>query len=167
MPHPSLGMPPTDASAGHPEAAARLRASVPRLARLGLQETVNDADGFAERYDVDMLRLLLRDSERHLEQLARAMETGSDYYVTSYAEWLVPIYRRRNVPMRDLMALLGGLKVAVATVLSPVEREAANGFLTRWKDTLKHHQRLPGDHKGNKLIRFFWKGAGIGDDKWI
>jgi len=32
---------------------------------------------------------------------------------------------------------------------------------------LKFHQRLPGDHKGNPIIRFFFKGAGIGDDKWI
>jgi hypothetical protein len=32
---------------------------------------------------------------------------------------------------------------------------------------LMHHRRLPGDHKGNALIRFFWKGAGVGDDKWI
>jgi hypothetical protein len=167
MPHPSLGLPPADAPAGNPEAAARLRANLTRLARLGLQETVKDADGFAERYDDDMLRLLLRDSERHLEQLARSMETGRDYYVTSYAEWLVPIYRRRHIPMRDLGALLSGLKAAAATVLSPVEREAAEAFFERWNDTLKHHQRLPGDHKGNKLIRFFWKGAGIGDDKWI
>ena len=167
MPHPTLGLPPADTTAGHPAAAARLRASLPRLARLGLQETVKNADGFAERYDEDTLRLLLRDSERHLEQLARAMETGSDYYVTSYAEWLVPIYRRRHVPARDLMAVLAGLQVAAATVLSPVEREASDALFARWSDTLKHHQRLPGDHKGNKLIRFFWKGAGIGDDKWI
>lgn len=167
MPHPSLGLPPADVTAGHPDAAARLRANIPRLARLGLQETVKDVDGFAERYDEEMLRLLLHDSEGHLEQLAKSLETGRDYYVTSYAEWLVPIYRRRHVPMRDLMALLGGLQVAVSTVLSPTEREAVTGFFERWGDALKHHQRLPGDHKGNKLIRFFWKGAGVGDDKWI
>ena len=90
MPHPSLGLPPADVTAGHPEAAARLRANITRLARLGLQETVNNADGFADRYDEDMLRLLLRDSERHLEQLAKVDGNGRDYYVTSYAEWLVP-----------------------------------------------------------------------------
>ena len=167
MPHPSLGLPPADVTAGRPEAAARLRTHIKRLARLGLQETVKNADGFAERYDEDMLRLLLRDSERHLEQLARSIETGRDYYVTSYAEWLVPVYRRRHVPASDVMAVLAGLQVAAATVLSPDEREAASAFFALWKDTLKHHQRLPGDHKGNKLIRFFWKGSGIGDDKWI
>ena len=38
----------------------------------------------------------------------------------------------------------------------------------RWREHLEGlHQRLPGDHKGNSIIRFFWKGAGVGDDKWI
>ena len=167
MPHPSLGLPPADVTAGHPEAAARVRENISRLARLGMQETVHNADGFADRYDDVMLRLLMRDSERHLEQLAKSIESGRDYYVTSYAEWLVPIYRRREVPMRDVMAILAGLQVAAATVLTPSEREVAEGYFVRWKDTLKHHQRLPGDHKGSKLLRFFWKGAGVGDDKWI
>ena len=167
MPHPSLGLPPTDVTAGNPDAATRLRANMQRLARLGLQETVKNADWFSDNYDEATLRLLLRDSERHLEQLARSMESGQDYYVTSYAEWLVPIYRRRRIPMRDVTALLKGLQVATATVLSPAEREVADRFFTRWYDTLKHHQRLPGDHKGNRVVRFFWKGSGIGDDKWI
>ena len=167
MPHPSLGLPPADTTAGHPDAAARLRANQTRLARLALQETASQSDGFTQRYDDDTLRLLLRDSERHLEQLAMAMESGRDYYVTSYAEWLVPVYRRRRIPMSDLAALLAGLRVAVATVLNPLEREAADAFFKQWNEALKHHRRLPGDHKGNKLIRFFWKGAGIGDDKWI
>jgi hypothetical protein len=167
MPHPSLGLAPHDVTAGHPDAAARLRANRERVARLGLQVTVRDADGFADRYDEDTLRLFLRDYEQHVEQLAKALETGEDYYVASYAEWLVPVYRRRRVPARDVMAMLAGLGVAAATVLTPDERESANSLIERWNTTLKRHQRLPGDHKGNSLIRFFWKGAGIGDDKWI
>ena len=45
-----------------------------------------------------MLRLFLRDYDRHIEQLAQALETGEDGYVVKYGEWLVPIYRRRRVP---------------------------------------------------------------------
>jgi hypothetical protein len=160
-------MPPHDVTAGHPGAATRLRASRERIARLALQATVRDAVGFAERYDDLALRLFLRDLDRHIEQLARALETGQAYYVAQYAEWLVPVYRRRGVPMADFMALLAGLRVASGTVLTPDENEAADGLLEKWVATLKHHQRLAGDHKGNSVIRFFWKGAGIGDDKWV
>lgn len=167
MPHPTLGLPPHDVSAGEPAAAARLRASRTRIARLALQATVRDAEGFAERYDETGLQLFLRDLERHVEQLARALETGEEYYVVSYGEWLVPVYRRRHVPMADFMALLGGLQVASATVMTPDENKVADDLFERWTKTLKWHQRLPGDHRGNPLIRFFWKGAGIGDDKWV
>jgi hypothetical protein len=167
MPHPTLGLPPRDAAAGLPEAAARLRASRQRLARLALQTTVHDTAGFTDRYDDTMLRLFVRDCETHIEQLAKSLETGDDYYVVAYSEWLVPVYRRRRIPMRDFMALLNGLQQACATVLAPAERDAAAELFKRWEMNLKFHQRLPGDHKGNALIRFFWKGAGIGDDKWV
>jgi hypothetical protein len=167
MHHPSLGLPPSDATAGLPEAAARLRANRERLARVALQETIRIAPGFDERYDENALRLFLRDYDRHIEQLARALETGEDTYVVQYGEWLVPIYRRRSVPMLDFMAMLAGLRDACAAVLSPDENEVASALFERWGERLKKHGRLPGDHKGNSLIRFFWKGAGIGDDKWI
>jgi hypothetical protein len=167
MQHPSLGLPPSDATAGLPEAAAILRANRERIARVALQETIRLSPGFDERYDEQMLRLMLRDYDRHIEQLARALETGEDGYVVNYGEWLVPIYRRRRVPMNDLTMMLGGLKRAVASVLSPEQNEVAHEMLHQMIVRLMHHRRLPGDHKGNALIRFFWKGAGVGDDKWI
>jgi hypothetical protein len=167
MPHPSLGLPPHDTTAGLPEAAARLRANRTRLARLALAATVAHVADFEVRYDDLALRRFLRDYDRHIEQLARALETGEDGYVTNYGEWLVPLYRRRRVPMSDLMALLAGLQQAAASVLTPAENEAAAEMLRRWADRLRHHARLAGDHKGNALLRFFWKGAGVGDDKWV
>lgn len=167
MPHPSLGLPPADPTAGLPAAAARLRANRERLARVALQAAARLSPGLDERYDETMLRLLLRDYDRHIEQLARAIETGQDSYVVNYGEWLVPVYRRRHVPMNDFIALLGGLREASAGVLTPDENEVARALFDRWALQLKRHGRLPGDHKGNPIIRFFWKGAGIGDDKWI
>ena len=167
MQHPSLGLPPSDPTAGLPQAAAALRANRSRLAKVALQETIRLSPGFDERYDQQMLQLMLRDFDTHIEQLARALETGEDSYVVSYGEWLVPIYRRRQIPMNDLTMMLGGLKHAVATVLSPADNEVAHELLHLMIVRLMKHRRLPGDHKGNPIIRFFWKGAGIGDDKWI
>ena len=167
MAHPSLGMPPADALAGLPEAAARLRANRERIVRVALQGAEKLEPGFGERYSDDMLRTFVRDYDQHLEQLAKAMETGDDSFVVQYGEWVIPIYRKRHVSMRDFMALLGGLRDAAGGVLTPEENRAAALLFERWNDRLKHHGRLPGDHKGNPIIRFFWKGAGIGDDKWI
>ncbi|MDQ3938489.1 MAG: hypothetical protein M3253_07390 [Chloroflexota bacterium] len=167
MPHPSLGLPPADVTRGLPAAAARLRGNRERLARLSLENAVRLAPRLNERYDEVALRRLLRDCERHLEQLARALETGEDHYVINYGEWLVPIYRRRKVPMKDFIALLDGLRHAAASVLTPEEMEIAEPLFGRWVDRLRHHQRLPGDHRGNPIVRFFWKGAGVLDDEVI
>lgn len=167
MHHPSLGLPPDDPTAGQPAAAANLRANRARLAKLALEDTLRAVPAFRDKYDDVDLRLFLRDYDRHIEQLARAIETGDDTYVVSYAEWLTPIYRRRHVPMDDVSKMIEGLKRSVATVLSPEDNEVAHQFLHRFIVQLARHRRLPGDHKGNPIIRFFFKGAGIGDDKWI
>jgi hypothetical protein len=167
MPHPTLGLPPDDVTAGLPDAAARLRASKKRIAQLALQRVVGNEDGFTDRYGEDPLRLFLRDYDRHIEQLAKSMETANDSYLVNYAEWLVPVYRRRGVPSHDLIVMLGALKRAASTVLSPDEQKSSELYLHNAMMRVKHHQRLPGDHKGNSVIRFFWKGAGVGDDKWI
>jgi hypothetical protein len=167
MAHPSLGLPPHDTTAGMPEAAAKLRANRTHLARTALAATVAKMPDFQSRYDDAALRHFLRDYDRHIEQLARALETGEDVYVTNYGEWLMPLYRRRHVPVTDLMALLAGLQQAAAGVLAPAENDAADEMFKRWAARLREHGRLPGDHKGNSVLRFFWKAAGVGDDKWV
>jgi hypothetical protein len=167
MPHPTLGLPPADATTGHPAAAARLRANRARLARLALENTIRLAPHFSERYDDLALRRFLRDYDRHIEQLARALETDRDWFVVEYAEWLVPIYRRRRVPMKDFIWLVDGLRHAAATVLTPEENGAAEDLFEKWSIRLKHHGRLPGDHRGNPIVRFFWKGAGVLDDEIV
>ncbi|MBA2556238.1 MAG: hypothetical protein H0V12_02660 [Chloroflexi bacterium] len=167
MPHPTIGLPPADASAGQPAAAASLRRERGRLPRLALEATVRLAPDFRTRYDDRMLRLFLRDYERHIEQLARALETAEDYWVVNYGEWLVPVMRRREVPMKDFAMLLVGLRAAAVTVLSPTEAAATRELIDRWLARLKFHGRLAGDHQGNRIVRFFWKGAGIADDSVI
>ena len=96
MTHPSLGFPPPDATAGNPAAAARIRGEKVRLAQIVFETALNRDPSFRERYDERMLQMLLRDYERHIEQVARALETGQDRFVVQYGEWLVPVYRHRD-----------------------------------------------------------------------
>jgi hypothetical protein len=167
MSHPALGLPPLDHTAGLPDAAHRIRAARTRLAATGLQAAVKDDPTLAVRYDEIALRELLRDADRHLEQLAQAVETGQAHLVTTYAEWIQPAYRRRHVQAKDQALLLQRLADAVSTVLSPAEIEVLEGYVGAWLKVLESHRRLPGDHKGNAAVRFVWKGAGILDDSII
>ena len=104
---------PHDVTAGLPEAAARLRANRERASPASrCRTTIRIAPGFDERYDENALRAVparLRPPHRAARQGARDRR---GHFVVSYGEWLVPIYRRRRVPMADFMAMLGGLRDA-------------------------------------------------------
>jgi hypothetical protein len=164
MPNPLLGLPPSDDTAGSPMAATRLRVNRARIATLALEATLRIDPTFGARHDELALRRLLRDEDRHIEQLARALETGEERYVTEYGEHIIPIYRRRGIRMNDYATVLSGLREAALSVLPADDVDGATRLVDRWIDRVRHHRRLPGDHKGNPLVRFIWKGAGLGDD---
>ena len=163
MSHPATGLPPSDATAGHPVVAARLRAA-DRLPSLALDAAYRVDPSLRDRYDQLMQRKFLRDCDEHIKQLARAVETGEDRYVSVYGETLVPIYRRRGVRMNDVVSLLRGLEEAAVGLGPSAEAEAIRQPMGAWIKRMRHHRRLPGDHKGNAAVRFVWKGAGLGDD---
>jgi hypothetical protein len=164
MPHPALGLPPSDATAGHPEVARRILASRSRLPALALEAALRSDPGLRDRHDELALRRILRDYEGHLDQLAHALATGEERFVVQYGEWLVPVYRRRNVRMNDVVTFLEGLRDAVLGIVPASDATPVREVVAAWVERLRRHRRLPGDHDGNKLVRFIWKGAGLGDD---
>ena len=166
MPHPALGLPPSDATAGRPDIAERLRDDA-RLAATALDAACRVDETLPQRYDELTLRRFLRDYQRHIEQLARAVETGEDRFVVVYGETLVPTYRSRKVRMNDVVSLLRGLEEAAVATGPAADAEVIRGPMAAWIARMRHHRRLPGDHKGNAAVRFVWKGAGFGDDTGV
>ena len=76
MSHPSLGLPPTDLSAGLPEAADRMRAARERLAGRALDVALAEHPDMRERYDEAGLRQRLRDAELLVERVALSLASG-------------------------------------------------------------------------------------------
>ena len=81
-----------------------------------------------------------------------------------YGESIVPTYRRRGIRMNDVITIINGLREAAQTALDANETEIMRAYIAAWIARLRRHARLPGDHKGNSLVRLIWKGAGLGDD---
>lgn len=163
MPHPAIGTPPSDTSAGRPDVAARLR-DAQRLPAAALEAAFRLDETLPQRYDELVQRTFLRDYEQHIKQLARAIETGEDRFVVGWGESVVPIYRRRDVRMNDVVSLLRGLEEAAVAAGPAADAEVIREPMDAWVERMRHHRRLPGDHEGNKAARFIWKGAGFGDD---
>jgi hypothetical protein len=117
--HPSLGLPPRDLTAGAPAAAARVRDAAPRLAARALEVAIDRDPTLRERNDEAGLRGRLRDAELLAERVALALATDDVTATSEYADWTAPVYRRKAVPLDDLISLCEGLRAALPSVLAP------------------------------------------------
>ena len=113
-----------------------------------------------ERHGELGLRKLLRDTEPLIDRLAIAVAADDRTAVAQWAEWVAPLYRRRRVPMDDLIQLCEGLRLAVPAVLSPAERAPADAALDEVIRVFRWHRRIAGDaRKRNRLLQAIYKGA--------
>lgn len=160
MSHPSLGLPPRDLTAGFPEAAERLRAARTRVAARALEIAVDADPTIRERHDEAGLRHLLRDAETFIERIALSVAGNDPHFVREWAHWMAPIYRRRRVPMDDLVSLARGLSGATGPVLSPEERRPAEAAIEAAIKVFRSYRRIAGDaRKRNRILAAIYKGA--------
>ena len=160
MSHPSLGLPPRDLNAGHPADAAAIRAAAPRLATRALERALDADPTFRERYSDVALRELLSDTEALAERLALAVASDDAAVMGAFAEMLAPRYRKRSVPLDDIVALCEGLRSGAATVVAPAAVTVVDAAVAGAVKALRWHRRLAGDgRKKNPVIQFIYKGA--------
>lgn len=160
MSHPSLGLPPADQRIVHPEAAHRVHEGAIRLAARALEVAIQADPTIRERNDEAGLRARLRDAQLLAERLSIAVGIDEPGPLREYAEMIAPIYRRKRVPLDDVIALCEGLRAALLGVLAPVELATANVALDEAIAVLKWHRRLAGDaRKKNAFLQFLYKGG--------
>jgi hypothetical protein len=158
--HPTLGLPPQDLTAGHPEAAERLRRDRARLGARALEVALERDPSMRQRHGELGLRRLLRDTEPLIDRLAIALAANDVTAVGAWADWVAIPYRRRRVPMDDLAHICEGLRLAVTSVLSPEEQQVADAALVDAIKVFRWNRRIAGDaRKRNKLLSFLYKGA--------
>jgi hypothetical protein len=158
--HPSLGLPPRDLSAGHPAAAAAVRSARAGLAGRALEVALDADPTFRGRYADLALRELLSDTEAMADRLAVALGSGEPGVLGTWAEMVAPRYRKRGVPMDDIVAIAGGLRAAAATAIAPDASPVLDAAIDAAVKVLRWHRRLGGDaRKRNPVIAFIYKGA--------
>ena len=102
----------------------------------------------------------MRDAETLLEPVVVCIESGDTEPLRSFADWVAPVYRRRSVPMDDLIHLCEGLKQAVPAVLAPDERPIALAALDEAIRVLRWNRRIAGDaRKRNRILHAIYRGA--------
>ena len=149
-----------DFRAGFPAGAERLRLNHARLAARALEAAVDRDPTMTTRHDQVALRELLADTEVEVERIAGAVASGQPRLAGEWAEWVVPLFRRRRVPMDDLINISEGLRLAARSVLSPDENVAADAAINEAIRVFRWHRRLAGDaRKRHWLLQLIYKGA--------
>ncbi len=160
MSHYALGLPGPDMTAGFAAAAERIRAARARIGTRALEVALQRDPSLRDRLGETGLRRLLRDTDVYAERIARAVASGDPGQVREWADWVAPVYRRRAVPMDDLVTLSEGMRSAVAAVLSPDEQVPADAALDEAIDTFRWYRRIAGDaRKRNRLLAALYKGG--------
>lgn len=160
MSHPSLGLPPLDVTAGLPDAAKRIRERAPELAAKALAVALESDPTLRERNDEAGLRARLHDASLLAERVAVCVAANDPTPIREYADWTSPVYRRKRVPLDDLIGLCEGLRAALPLALAPGEMAAADTALDAAIAQYRWHRRLAGDaRKKNALLQLLYKGG--------
>jgi hypothetical protein len=94
------------------------------------------------------------------ERVALAMAADDPTPAREYADWTAPVYRRKRVPLDDLINLCEGLRLALPSVLAPDELGRADAAIDAAIAQDRWHRRLAGDaRKRNAFLNFIYKGG--------
>lgn len=115
---------------------------------------------FGDRHDELVRAALLSDLEAFVDRLAVAVASGDPGAMAAFADLVAVRYRKRRIPMADLVTLSEGLRRATAAVVQPGSQGAVDAALDAGIAAFKWHGRLAGDaRKRHTLLKFIYKGA--------
>jgi hypothetical protein len=158
--HPSLGLPPIDRSSPLPPAAARVHANREALAARALEIALDRDPTMRERHDELAVRRLLRDTLALTDRVVETLADGTTERAWAYAEAVPPMYRRRRVPMNDLITLANAVRAAVGSILPRDDLPLVDRGIDTMIDRFKWHGRIAGDaKKRNRILAAIYKGA--------
>ena len=160
MSHPSLGMPPRDLRAGDPASAAALQRGGARLRARAFEAALDLDPTLRDRHDDLGRQALLSDLEAFVDRLATSLASGDPHAMATFADLVAVRYRKRKIPMDDVVTLCNGLRRAAAAVVEPRTVAAIDAGLDEAIAVFKWHRRLAGDaRKRNPFLAFIYKGA--------
>ncbi len=160
MSHPSLGLPPTDRISDLPPAAARVAAARDRHAGRALEIAIDRDPTIRERHDEHAVRRLLRDTAVLVDRVVDALAAGDPGPARAFADATPPAYRRRKVPMDDLITISRSIRDAIGAVLPTADMDPVDEAVEAMVERFAWHGRIAGDgRKKNRLLQAIYKGA--------
>jgi hypothetical protein len=131
-----------------------------KLGTRALEIAIERDPTLADRRGETGLRQLLRDTQIFVDRIALSVATNDPAPMREFADQVVPLYRRRRVPMDDLVVLSEGLRSAMAPFLEGPEAEPMHAAIDAGIAVMRWNRRIAGDaRKRNRLLEAIYKGA--------
>ena len=123
-------------------------------AALDLDPTLRD------RHDPVVQQALLADLDAFADKLVVAVSSGDPGAMATFADLVAVRYRKRKIPMADVITLCEGLRRTAVAVVDSDSAPAVDAAIDAAVEGFRWHGRLAGDgRKRHPLIAFIYKGA--------
>lgn len=130
------------------------------LGARALESAVEQDPTLMTRYDELGLRERLHDAALLADRIALSVAAGDPGPAREYADWTAPAYRRKRVPLDDMINLLEGLRSALPSVVDGQADIDANAAIDAAIAVYRWNRRLAGDaRKRNAFLQLLYKGA--------
>ena len=147
-------------AAGDTTAAAALRSGGPRLRARALAAALDLNPTMKDRHADVVLQALLSDLEAFHDRLIVAVSSGDPHAMATFADLVAVRYRKRKIPMDDVISLCEGLRRAASAVVEPDAVATVDEAIDEAIAVFKWNRRLAGDaRKRHPLLSFIYKGA--------
>jgi len=114
----------------------------------------------SERHDELTRKALLSDLEAFVDQLVVAIASGHPHGMATFADLVAVRYRKRRIPMDDVVTMCEGLRRAAGSVLDARTLPALDAAIDEGITVFRWYGRLAGDaRKRNPILAFIYKGA--------
>ena len=95
-----------------------------------------------------------------IDRVVDAMAADDPEPARVFAEAVPPAYRRRKVPMDDLINLSESIRAAIGATLPSAEMGIVDAAVDAMIERFRWHRRIAGDaRKRNRLLAAIYKGA--------
>ena len=147
-------------SAGDATAAAALRSGGARLRARALAAALDLNPTMKDRHPAIVLQALHSDLEAFHDRLIVAVASADPRAMAMFADLVAVRYRKRKIPMDDVISLCEGLRSAAAAVVEPGAVATIDTAIDEAIAVFKWNRRLAGDaRKRHPLLAFLYKGA--------
>jgi hypothetical protein len=147
-------------TAGDPVAAAALQRAGARLRARALAAALDLNPTMRDRHPEVVIQALLSDLEAFHDRLVLAVASGDPHAMATFADLVSVRYRKRKIPMDDVISLCEGLRRAAAAVVEPDAVPTVDAAIDEAIAVFKWSRRLAGDaRRRNPLLAFLYKGA--------